>query len=99
MLTWFWGLGFIGIAIINGYFVKAALGARDAFFNHFTLDSKAEIGDIDCVNTAVEMLCLAAQQSEETWVDFKLFGTLGLTFGLIVVTVIVLSKHLKQKQS
>jgi intracellular septation protein len=45
------------------------------------------------------MLCLAAQQSEETWVNFKLFGTLGLTFGLIIVTVITLSSHIKEKDS
>lgn len=99
MLTWFWGFGFIGIAIINAYFVKAALGAREAFFDHYTMDTKAEIGELDCASTAVEMLCVTAQQSEATWVDFKLFGTLGLTFALIILTVIILSKHLKQKES
>ncbi|MCS5592359.1 MAG: septation protein IspZ [Gammaproteobacteria bacterium] len=99
MLTWFWGLGFIGIAIINAYFVRAALGARDALFDHSMLDPKVELGSLDCASTAVEMLCVAAQQSEETWVDFKLFGTLGLTFGLVLLTVIVLSKHIKEKES
>lgn len=98
-LTWFWGLGFIGISIINAYFVRAALGARDALFDHSTLDSKVELGSVDCAGTAVEMLCVAAQQSEETWVNFKLFGTLGLTFGLILVTVVILSKHIKEKES
>jgi len=98
-LTWFWGLGFIGISIVNAYFVRAALGARDALFDHSILDSKVELGNIDCTNTTVEMLCIAAQQTEETWVNFKLFGTLGLTFGLILVTVVILSKHLKEKES
>jgi len=98
-LTWFWGLGFIGISIVNAYFVRAALGARDALFDHSTLDSKVELGSLECANTAVEMLCVAAQQSEETWVNFKLFGTLGLTFGLILVTVVILSKHIKEKES
>lgn len=98
-LTWFWGLGFIGIAIVNAYFVRTALSTRDALFDHSTLDPKSELGNIDCASSAVEMLCLAAQQSEETWVDFKLFGTLGLTLGLILVTVITLSKHIKEKDS
>jgi len=98
MLTWFWGFGFIGIAIINAYFVRAALSAREALFDHSTLDPKTEIGDLDCASTAIEMLCVAAQQSEEAWVDFKLFGTLGLTFCLILLTVVILSRHLKQKE-
>ena len=97
-LTWFWGLGFIGIATVNAYYVRAALSARDALFDHSVLDPKAELGSINCAETAVEMLCIAAQQSEETWVNFKLFGTLGLTFGLILITVIVLSKNLKNKE-
>ena len=98
-LTWLWGLGFIGIAIVNAYFVRTALSTRDALFDHSTLDPKSELGNIDCASSAVEMLCLAAQQSEETWVDFKLFGTLGLTLGLILITVITLSKHIKEKDS
>tara|TARA_B110000914_G_scaffold219552_1_gene228366 strand:- start:281 stop:937 length:657 start_codon:yes stop_codon:yes gene_type:complete len=98
-LTWFWGLGFIGIAVVNAYFVRTALSARAALFDHSALDPKIELGNLDCALSAVEMLCLAAQQSEETWVNFKLFGTLGLTFGLILITVITLSKHIKEKES
>ena len=96
-LTWFWGLGFIAIAIVNAYFVRIALSAREALFDHSTLDPKVELGSLDCMGTAVEMLCIAAQQSEEAWVNFKLFGTLGLTFGLILITVIMLSKNIKEK--
>jgi intracellular septation protein len=32
-LTWFWGFGFIGIAIVNAYFVNAALSARQRFLD------------------------------------------------------------------
>ncbi len=46
-----------------------------------------------------ENLCLSAQSSEEAWVNFKLFGTLGLTLVLIVITVLMLSKHIKEKQA
>ena len=98
-LTWFWSFGFMGIAIINSYFVKAALSARDALFNNTNLDSKIELSNIDCIETGVEILCIAAQQSEENWVDFKLFGTLGITCGFVVVTVIILSKHIKDRES
>jgi intracellular septation protein len=44
----------------------------------------------------VEQLCIAAQQSEESWVNFKLFGTMGLTFVLIIITVIFISKYIKE---
>jgi intracellular septation protein len=43
-------------------------------------------------------LCHMAQQTEESWVNFKLFGTMGLTFILIVITVIMISKYTKQEQ-
>ncbi|HIL21468.1 MAG TPA: septation protein IspZ [Candidatus Thioglobus sp.] len=99
-LTWFWGLGFIGISIINAYFVNAALGARDSLFDHSMLDrSKVGLETFDCSNISAETLCEAANQTFDAWVNFKLFGTLGLTFGLILVTVVILSKHLKEKES
>jgi intracellular septation protein len=98
-LTSLWGAGFIGIAIVNAYFVRTALSARDVLFDHSSIDPKSELSNLDCASSTVEMLCLAAQQSEETWVNFKLFGTLGLTFGLIIVTVITLSSHIKEKDS
>jgi intracellular septation protein len=43
-------------------------------------------------------LCLVAQQTEESWVNFKLFGTMGLTFILIIITIIMVSKYTKQEQ-
>ncbi len=98
-LSWIWGFGFIGIAIVNAYFVNAALSARKAFFSSVKIDTKIELSEVDCPTTFLENLCLEAQQSEQTWVNFKLFGTLGLTLLLIVFTVFILSKHLKEKET
>ncbi len=86
-LTWFWGIGFSGIALVNAYYVDIALNTRNALFGASTLDPKVELTELDCASTTVEQLCLAAQQSEESWVNFKLFGTMGLTFVLIIITV------------
>jgi intracellular septation protein len=97
-LTWFWGVGFSGIALVNAYYVDIALSTRSALFSTTTLDPKVELTDLDCTSTAVEQLCLAAQQSEEAWVNFKLFGTMGLTFALIIITVIFISKYIKEKK-
>jgi intracellular septation protein len=97
-LTWFWGVGFSGIALVNAYYVDIALSTRSALFSTLTLDPKVELTELDCASTAVEQLCLAAQQSEEAWVNFKLFGTMGLTFALIIITVIFISKYIKEKK-
>ena len=99
-LTWFWSLGFIVIAIINAFFVNTALSARNQFLNGGVLvDPKIDLKNFDCSQSPLENLCLVAQSSEESWVNFKLFGTLGLTLVLIVITVLMLSKHIKEKQT
>ena len=99
-LTWFWSIGFIIIAIINAFFVNAALSARNLFLNSGSIvDPKIDLKNFDCTQSPLESLCLIAQSSEESWVNFKLFGTLGLTLVLIIITVLMLSKHIKEKQT
>jgi intracellular septation protein len=99
-LTWFWSLGFIIIAIINAFFVNTALSARNLFLNSGSIvDPKIDLKNFDCSQSPLESLCLIAQSSEESWVNFKLFGTLGLTLVLIIITVLMLSKHIKEKQT
>ena len=98
-LNWIWGFGFVGIALVNAYFVNAALSARKAFFDSVQIDTKIELSEVDCSKTFLENLCSNAQQTEQAWVNFKLFGTLGLTLLLIVITVVILSKHIKEKET
>jgi intracellular septation protein len=99
-LTWFWSLGFIIIAIINAFFVNTALNARNLFLNSGSIiDPKIDLKNFNCSQSSLESLCLMAQSSEESWVNFKLFGTLGLTLVLIIITVLMLSKHIKEKQT
>ena len=99
-LTWFWSLGFIIIAGINAIFVNSALSARNQFLNGgVQVDPKIDLSNFDCNQSPLKDLCISAQSSEEAWVNFKLFGTLGLTLVLIVITVLMLSKHIKEKQT
>jgi len=99
-LTWFWSLGFLVIAAINAFFVNTALSARNQFLNSGAMiDPKIDLSQFDCSQSPIEKLCLSAQSSEEAWVNFKLFGTLGFTLVLIVITVFMLSKHIKEKQT
>lgn len=97
-MSWIWGFGFIGIALVNAYYVKLALSTRELLFSSTDLDPKIELTTLDCATTTMQDLCLAAQHTEESWVNFKLFGTMGLTFILIVITVVMISKYSKQEQ-
>jgi intracellular septation protein len=96
-MSWVWGLGFVGIALVNAYYVQIALSARELLFASTSLNPKLELTEIDCTTT-IQDLCLTAQQTEESWVNFKLFGTMGLTFILIIITIIMVSKYTKQEQ-
>ena len=97
-MSWVWGLGFVGIALVNAYYVKLALNAREVLFSSTDLDAKIELTELNCATTSMQDLCMVAQQTEESWVNFKLFGTMGLTFILIIITVIMVSKYSKQEQ-
>ena len=99
-LTWLWGFGFIGIAIVNYYFfIIPYHSARQNFLDSgIPVDPKIELTKFDCSKTLLEDLCLVPQKIEEAWVNFKLFGTLGLTLLLIVITVVILSKNIKESK-
>ena len=40
-------------------------------------------------------LCITAQSREETWVDFKLFGMMGLTIAFVVAQALCLARHIR----
>ncbi len=42
-------------------------------------------------------LCHEAQSSEESWVNFKLFGMMGLTFLFIILQGFYLSRHVQEE--
>jgi len=94
-ITTFWAFGFVGIAIVNGYFVNLALSASDLFFSTTGLE-KSQLIDIECISTTAINLCQNAKLTEESWVNFKLFGTMGLTILLLIITVLIVSKYNKK---
>ena len=94
-ITYLWVFGFSIIAVINGYFVNIALKASDLFFQKEGIE-KLQLSDINCLKTSAIQLCKDAKIGEENWVNFKLFGTLGLTILLIIITIIFIKKYLKK---
>jgi len=96
-ITWLWGFGFLVIAAINAVYVNSALLARGNFLRATNISGEIELQDVDCSVSPFSDACFIAQQTEDAWVNFKLFGTLGLTFLFLIITVLMISKYIKPK--
>jgi len=98
-ITWLWGFGFLVIAAINAIYVNSALVARSNFLSTANISGEIELQEINCSISPFSDACFIAQQTEDAWVNFKLFGTLGLTFLLLIITVVMISKYIKPKNN
>jgi len=98
-VTWLWGFGFLVIAAINAIYVNSALVARSNFLSTANISGELELQEVNCSISPFSDACFMAQQTEDAWVNFKLFGTLGLTFLLLIITVLMISKYIKPKNN
>jgi len=98
-VTWLWGLGFLVIAGINAIYVNSALVARSNFISTANISGEIELQEFNCSISPFSDACFIAQQTEDAWVNFKLFGTLGLTFLLLIITLLMISKYIKPKHN
>jgi len=98
-VTWLWGIGFVVIAAINAIFVNSALVARSNFLSTANISGELELQEIDCSVSPFSDACFIAQHTEDAWVNFKLFGTLGLTFLLLIITILMISRYIKPKNN
>jgi len=96
-ITWLWGIGFLVIASINAVYVNSALVARRNFLSTANISGEIELQEINCSISPFSDACFIAQQTEDAWVNFKLFGTLGLTFLLLIITILMISKYINPK--
>jgi len=98
-ITWLWGFGFLVIAAINAIYVNSALVARGNFLSTANISGEIELQEVNCSISPFSDACFIAQQTEDAWVNFKLFGTLGLTFLLFIITILMISKYIKLKNN
>jgi len=98
-VTWLWGLGFLVIAAINAIYVNSALVARSNFLSTANISGELELQEVDCSISPFPDACFIAQQTEDTWVNFKFFGTMGLTFLLLIITIFMISRYIKPKNN
>ena len=92
-LTLLWGVMFFIIALVNAYFVVIALNLRDKLITFDASFKEIDLPTIQCVND----LCTQAQLAESAWVNFKLFGSLGITLVFMVLTAIYIQKQIKKR--
>jgi intracellular septation protein len=95
VVNWLFAAGFIGAAAFTGKtllerMMGEHINLEKAIWNRLNI---AWI--LFFILSGVLNLYVAFSFSEETWVNFKLFGLLGLTFVFIIAQSIYLSKHIE----
>jgi intracellular septation protein len=98
-LNQLWVLFFVAMGAANLYI------ANNFFVVESQLQALTGLQDIDlkqCGELFQEQalgLCENAQQLEETWVNFKLFGMMGLTIAFVVAQAFYLARHIKDDEA
>jgi intracellular septation protein len=93
-----WSLFFIVLGFLNLYV------ANDFFTAEHQLIELTGIQQIDFDNCSQQFqgnelkMCNTAHSLEESWVNFKLFGMMGLTLGFIVLQAFYLARHIRENE-
>ena len=99
LLNHAWTAFFVAVGALNLWVANFAVVARDQLLSVTDLDPQTAINELQCasfgVNTA---LCEAAQEMESLWVNFKLFGVLGLTLVIGLAQAFWIARHAEQAQ-
>ncbi|VAX09653.1 Intracellular septation protein IspA [hydrothermal vent metagenome] len=91
-LSWvvfFIAMGFANLYVANFYFIAEAA---------LTAAANAPVEIEDCAaqfNGELLALCQTAHEAEEQWVNFKLFGMMGLTILFVIGQAFYLARHVK----
>jgi intracellular septation protein len=91
-LTWalfFIGLGFLNLYVANDFFVAEAQLIQHSGMTQIDFDNCGKLfqgGELEMCNTAHSL--------EQGWVNFKLFGMMGLTFAFILLQGFYLVRHM-----
>jgi intracellular septation protein len=98
-LNLMWTLFFVFSGLANLYVAKGFFAAEQALI---AAAGQAQIDLATCRETLSDKLldlCLNAQSHEEIWVNFKLFGMMGLTIAFVVVQAFYLARHVQNSDN
>ncbi|MEJ2608937.1 MAG: septation protein A [Candidatus Thiodiazotropha sp.] len=97
-LNLLWGLFFVVVGFLNLYVASDFFAAEQRLID---FSGQQQIDFDDCHNqfqgNELEM-CNVAHSLEESWVNFKLFGMLGLTIIFIILQAFYLARHLRETE-
>ena len=95
-----WSLFFLFLGLANLYVVYDWSGFYQAQQALVLATGSQEIDLAACTERFsgnLLELCLDTQSREEIWVNFKLFGMMGLTLAFVIAQALYLARHLKDK--
>jgi intracellular septation protein len=95
-----WSLFFFLLGLANLYVVYVWSGFYDARESMILATGTQEIDLADCAaqfSGNLLGLCQDAQSREEVWVNFKLFGMMGLTILFVIAQAFYLARHVKDE--
>ena len=99
-LNLMWTVFFILLGFANLFVVYVWSGFFAAQQTLISATGDAAIDLSACAATYADnllILCNAAQAGEEIWVNFKLFGMMGLTIAFVIAQALYLSRHMQDK--
>ena len=100
-LNWSWIAFFVLLGLTNLYVVYIGSGFFAAKQALLTVSGITEIDLAHCADLFIGeslTLCDSAQASEAVWVNFKLFGMMGLTIMFVVAQALYLTRHIQDDE-
>jgi len=92
-VIFFIAMGLANLYVANFYFIAEAA---------LTAAANAPVEIEDCAgqfNGELLSLCQSAHEAEEQWVNFKLFGMMGLTILFVIGQAFYLARHVKDNET
>ena len=97
-LNWMWVLFFFISGLANLYVVYDYSGFYEAQQTLLAASGRSDVDLAHCndgFTGDLLALCLNAQAREEIWVNFKLFGMMGMTIAFVLGQAFYLARHVK----
>ncbi|WP_420554931.1 septation protein A [Neptuniibacter marinus] len=99
VVNWLFGLTFLGSQFIGSKTIIERLMGSNLSLPHFAWRTLNIAWVVFFLAMGALNLFVAYSFSEETWVNFKLFGMLGLTVIFIIAQGVYLSRHIDNTES
>ena len=101
-LNWMWVTFFVVLGFANLYVANHFFTAEAAWRDAAGVPAAEIIEEYPCEtqdSSSLQSLCNKVLESEEDWVNFKLFGMLGLTLIFVVGQSFYLARHIEEEDT